>query len=433
MSSTVVTPAPRLAALRYHDFRLLWLGMLISTIGSQMQLAAVNWHIYQLLGNNTYPVTIFGATIDLGAAALGLGALGLVQVLPIICFGILGGVLADTYNRRKLMMITQTVAAVLAGILAVLTLMGNESLITIYLLTAGISAAAAFDNPARQSLVPNLVPREHLSNAVSLNTLMFQIATIGGPALAGLLIGRFNIGIVYAFNAVSFLTVLAALIMMHYRRDAEQKRAGVTWSSLTEGLRFTYNSRIIWSTMLLDFFATFFSSARTMLPLVAGSVLKVGPEGYGVLVAAQPVGALIAGAILTFRKEINKQGFVLLVSVGVYGFATALFGISNSFALSFLFLALTGAGDTVSTVIRATLRQLLTPDHLRGRMTGVNMIFFMGGPQLGELEAGVVASAFGAPASILLGGLATVLLTGWVAWKYPSLRRYMRQTEPAAV
>jgi hypothetical protein len=191
-----------------------------------------------------------------------------------------------------------------------------------------------------------------------------------------------------------------------------------------EGLRFTFNTRLIRSTMLLDFFATLFSSARTMLPLVAGDILGVGAAGYGILATAQSVGALLAGVVLSLRNEIKQQGRVLLISVAIYGLATALFGISKVFALSYFLFALTGAGDTVSTVIRHTLRQMITPDRLRGRMSGVNMIFFMGGPQLGELEAGLVAAVFGVPLAIFTGGLATVLLTGWIAWQYPRLRNY---------
>jgi MFS family permease len=161
-----------------------------------------------------------------------------------------------------------------------------------------------------------------------------------------------------------------------------------------------------------------------MLPLVADEILRVGPQGYGILSTGQSVGALLAGVILSLRTEIKQQGRVLLISVALYGVATALFGISKIFALSYFLFALTGAGDTVSTVIRHTLRQMITPDRLRGRMTGVNMIFFMGGPQLGELEAGLVAAVFGTPFAIFTGGIATVLITGWIAWQYPRLRNY---------
>ncbi|HXV43652.1 MAG TPA: MFS transporter [Anaerolineae bacterium] len=417
-------PTQRLVALQHRDFRLLWLGQLISITGSQMQIVAVDWHIYQLLRGQTYTLSLFGWTIPLQAEALGLGLLGLMRVFPIILFALLGGMLADTRDRRHLMIWTQGTAAFFAAVLALITLTGHESVAAIYLLTAAGAAATAFDNPARQSLVPNLVPREHLSNAVSLNTLMWQIATITGPALAGLLVGAFNIGLVYILNALSFVAVLMALLMMRYRGQAAAQNTSVGWPALVEGLRFTYKSHLIWSTMLLDFFATFFSSARTMLPIVASDILGVGVQGYGLLATAQPIGAVLAGSILSVRREIYRQGVVLLVSVALYGLATMLFGVSTIFALSYLLFGLTGAADTISTVIRATLRQIITPDYLRGRMTGVNMIFFMGGPQLGELEAGLVGAVFGVPFAIVSGGLATVLLTGWIAWKYPLLRRY---------
>jgi MFS family permease len=322
----------------------------------------------------------------------------------------------------------QGVAALNSVLLAVLTLTDTITIPLIYLLTAAGSAAAAFEEPARQSIVPNLVPRQHLANAVSLNTLLWQLATIIGPAVAGVLVGVFDVGLVYVIDAISFGAVIVALLLMEHRGKAAAVTAGLGWPALVEGIRFTYNTRIIWGTMLLDFFATFFSSARTMLPIVAGDILGVGVEGYGLLATAQPVGAFIAGGIVALRRDIYHQGAVLLISVAVYGLATALFGLATVFALSYFLLALTGAGDTVSTVIRGTLRQLMTPDHLRGRMTSVNMVFFMGGPQLGELEAGLVAAVFNTPVAIVTGGLATVLLTTWIAWKYPRLRRYTSET-----
>jgi MFS family permease len=239
------------------------------------------------------------------------------------------------------------------------------------------------------------------------------------------MVGAFNIGLVYLVDSFSFVAVIVALLGMQYRGRVEASSGGLGWAALVEGLRFTFRTRIIFSTMLLDFFATLFSSARTMLPIIAADVLGVGAQGYGILATGQPAGALIAGAVMALRKDVFRQGVVLLVSVAVYGLATAFFGITTVFVLSYFLYALTGAGDTVSTVIRNTIRQLNTPDRLRGRMTGVNMIFFMGGPQLGELEAGLVAAVFGVPFAIFTGGLATVLMTGWVAWRYPRLRNYV--------
>ncbi len=423
----------RAPALQYRDFRLLWAGQLISTVGSQMQLIAINWHVYEMLRGTTYTIQLVGREFDLGAGALGLGAVGLVRILPIIVFALLGGMVADMRERRQILLWTSSASALFAAILSIITLTGNDSLVALYAMTAVGSAAAAFDSPARQSLVPNLVPRRHLTNAVSLNTLLWQVGTIVGPAVAGVLVGSFDVGLVYLLNAVSFIGVIWALLKMEHRGAPAAQPSGLGWEALTEGMRFVYHSRIIWSTMLLDFFATFFSSARTMLPIVAAEILRVGPEGYGLLATAQAVGAVLAGAIAAFKRDIHRQGLVLLVSVALYGVATALFGLSTIFGLSYLLFAITGAADTVSTVIRGSIRQLLTPDRLRGRMVSVNMVFFMGGPELGEMEAGLVAALFGAPIAIFTGGLATVLLTTWVAWRYPRLRTYTSDTEAALI
>jgi MFS family permease len=428
-------PSLRLVALQHRDFRLLWIGQLVSTIGSQMQIITVNWHVFALLKDQTYVLPLFGREFSLNAGALGLGTLGLVRIFPVIVFALVGGMIADSRDRRQVLIWTQTGAALFSAILAALTFTGRDNIMLVYLLTAAGAAAFAFEQPARHSLVPNLVPREHLTNAISLNTLLFQLGTITGPALAGVLVGFFGLGLVYAIDALTFGVMIGALLMIRYREQTTLKTSGLGWQSLVEGLSFTYGARLIWSTMLLDFFATLFSSARTMLPIVATQVLGMGVQGYGWLATAQPVGAVIAGLITALRRDIRRQGAVLLISISIYGLATALFGLSTSFWLSYLLFGLTGAGDTVSTVIRNTIRQMLTPDHLRGRMTSVNMIFFMGGPQLGEAEAGLVAAIFSAPVAIVTGGLATVLLTAWVAWKYPDLRKYISQpeAEPVAI
>jgi MFS family permease len=419
----------RLAAFQYRDFRLLWMGELVSTAGSQMQIFAINWHVFELLRDQTFTLSLLGHQITMSSEAFGLGMLGLVRVIPIFIFALVGGILADTMARRTLMIWTRTAAALFAGALTALTLSGQISVESIFVLTALGTAAVAFDSPARQSIVPNLVRPEHLTNAVSLNTLIYQVASIVGPALAGLLVAHFDIGLVYGINTATFFVAIAALGLIRYR-GAVQATNGIGWAALKEGVHFTYRKRIIWGTMLLDFFATLFSSARTMLPIVADDILHVGVRGYGILATAQPVGSLIVGVVMALRSDIKRQGVVLLLSVALYGLATALFGISTSFGLSYVLFALTGAGDTISTVIRGTIRQLHTPDHLRGRMVSVNMIFFMGGPQLGELEAGLVAAAMGAPFAIFTGGIATILLTGWVAWRFPSILHYQGDSEP---
>ncbi|MBX7212520.1 MAG: MFS transporter [Thermoflexales bacterium] len=415
---------PRFAAFQHRDYRLLWLGQLVSQTGTQMQLTTVNWHIFTLLRGQTFVVDVFGSPATFDAPAFALGALGLVRIVPIIVFALLGGIVADTRDRRKVMMITQTVAGLAAALLAIATLAGFEALWVIYILTAVNASAMAFDSPSRQALVPRLVPREDLTNALSLNTTLMQVTSIIGPSLAGVLIASVDPGLIYAFNALSFGAVVLALLLMEHRTPPAASVSTITLSAMLDGARFVFRERIILSSMLLDFFATFFASARTMLPVIAADILHTDAHGYGLLSAAQSVGSVIAGLVASLRHDIPRQGRVLLISVIVYGLATALFGLSTNFALSYFLFAITGAADTVSTVIRGTMRQLLTPDHLRGRMVGINMMFFMGGPQLGEAEAGLVASRWGIVASVVSGGLLCLACSTLVAWRYPTLRQY---------
>ena len=399
-----------------------------------MQTFAITWHVFQLLSGRTLTLELAGQELVLGAEALGLGGLGLVRILPIILFSLLGGMAADAWDRRRLMVITRVLAALLSLWLALLTLGGGATLALIYLPGALAAGLMAFDMPARQSLVPHLVRREHLSNAISLEMLIWHMANILGPALAGVLIGLSQAqGAHYkrthrhglradrgrdAAGGCCHGTVAETAHCVAGPQEHEPRRL------LWKGCASLSGTRIIRGTMLLDFLAVFFGSARTLLPLIAANVLGLGAEGYGLLAAAQPVGAFLAGGVLALTREIRRQGLVLLVSVALYGVATTLFGLSTSLALSWLLFALTGAGDTVSSVIRNTIRQMNTPDRMRGRMSGVNLAFATGGPQLGEIEAGLVAAVFGAPIAIVSGGVAALALTAVIALRYPRLRRY---------
>lgn len=394
-------------ALRHRDFRLMWFGLLVSVAGTQMQATAINWHIYELT-----------------RSPLALGMIGLARLIPIILFSLAGGVVADTRNRRRVMVVTQSVMMGAACLLGLVTHLGIVSAGWIYLVGFIGAGAAAFDLPARQSLIPNLVPREDLTNAITLGNVVFQTATIIGPGLAGIIIGSIGIAWIYWFNAVSFLAVIAALVLMHTPTPPRGEHSQSGLKSLQEGFRFVIGSRIIFSTMLLDFFATFFAGANTLLPVFATDILRVGPEGYGILAAAESIGSLITGAFVSLWGDIKAKGVTLLTGVMIYAGATIGFGLSPWFALSMLFLMLIGAGDTLSTILRSTIRQLVTPDHLRGRMTSINMIFFMGGPQLGEIEAGIVAALIGAPLAVAFGGVLTVTLVALTAYQVPALRNY---------
>lgn len=397
----------RFPALGYHDFRLLWMGQMVSIAGSQMQNVAINWQIYQRTNS-----------------AVVLGLIGLVRVIPIIIFSLVGGAVADSYNRRRILFLTQSVMMAAALGLALVTALRIDDPVIILTFTAITSAAAAFDNPARQSLIPNLVAPEHLTNAVSLNTLVFQAGMIIGPALSGVVIDSLGVDAVYFINAATFLAVIIALWQMRLVEAPRVGQARPNMDSVLEGLKFVRSNPMIFSTMILDFIATFFSSATALLPIFARDILGVGAKGLGILYAAESVGSLVAGFCMSLIGQIKRRGYLLLGAVAAYGTATAIYGLSTNFYLSIALLALVGAGDSISTVLRQTIRSIVTPDYIRGRMTSVNMIFVMGGPQLGNLESGLLAGMVGAPMSVVIGGVATVIAVGVTAFIYPKLRDY---------
>jgi MFS family permease len=394
-------------ALRHRDFRLLWFGQIVSQAGTQMTIVAISWQLYELTGSE-----------------LSLGLIGLFRIIPLLIFSLGSGVLADALDRRKLMMFSQSAAMTLAAVLAVTTHLGLTTAALIYGIILLSSTANTFDLPARQALIPSLVPREHLTNALSLNIIGWQIATIVGPTLGGLLLAwRKSADIVYAVDAVSFGAVLVSLLLIRTRHIAAEKR-NVSLGAALEGLRFVRGTPILFWTMALDFIATFFAGAMTLLPVFAKDILQVDERGLGLLYSAPSVGAVATGLLMAWIGNVRRQGPIILGAVAMYGLCTVIFGISTSFALSCLMLAGIGASDTVSMVIRNTLRQNITPDGLRGRMVSVNQIFFAGGPQLGEIEAGVVAQLLGAATSVWTGGLACIFAVLVVALRVPQLRRY---------
>lgn len=409
----MVEKKERYAALKYHDFRLLWIGMFISSMGGWMQMVGMNYHIYDLTGS-----------------AFALGMIGIVRFIPIFFCSLIAGAIADTHNRKRIMYITQIILALLASIMAITTFTGVINQWLIYLLTGLSAAVMSFDMPARQALVPNLIDKKHLANAMSMNSIVFQTSAVVGPVLAGLAIARTGISSIYAFNAFSFVAVIIALLLMHSKGEVGGKSATVSFHSIKEGFQFLFSKTLIWSTMILDFFSTFFASATSLLPVFAKEVLFVGPEGLGLLYSATSVGALTASFGMAHLGQIRNQGKILLIAIGAYAVGTILFGFSKIFFLSYIALMIIGAGDSVSMIIRHTIRQLVTPDEMRGRLTSTNMIFAFGGPQLGEFEAGLLAQAAGGPVAVLIGGIITLVLVGAVAIKVPLLRNFDYHKEP---
>jgi MFS family permease len=395
-------------ALRHRRFTILWFGLLISIAGSNMQVAALHWHIRELSGEPN---------------PLALGGIGLARILPIAIFSLVGGAAADTFNRRKILLVTQSMLVLCALALAALTYTGQIQIWHIYALTAIQAGTIAFDLPARQAMVPNLVPADDLPSAFSMSSIAFNTGAILGPGLSGVVIATLGQGYTYLFNAISYLAVIAAIVAIGSVPQDTSRSVGIRLSAITEGVRFIFSRNIIFSSMLLDFFATFFSSANTMMPIIARDILRVGPQGYGWLTAAQPIGSVIAGLVASQAHGLRRQGRLLVGSVIVFGAATILFGMSDAFGVAMVTLIVMGGADAIA-IIRNTIRQLQTPDQMRGRMTSINQIFFQGGPQLGEVEAGVVAQLFGVPFAIITGGIGTILATIFIARKWPVLRTY---------
>ncbi|NWJ47248.1 MAG: MFS transporter [Chloroflexi bacterium] len=394
--------------LANRDYRLLWFGQLVSQIGTQMRLAAIGWQIYVL-------------THD----PLQLGLIGICRIVPLIFFSFIGGPAADAKDRRRLLLVTETILLFFSAVLALVTVTGVVTVWWIYGITIMTSIANAFERPAYSALIPSLVPRTQLGNAMSLNTVNFQISIILGSGLGGTIIAIFGLQGAYIIDAVSYLAVTLALLLIKHRPIVKSGNR-VSVKAAFEGIHFVWKQKILVSIMLLDFFATFFGTSRLLLPVITTEVLHSNEVGFGLLSASEFIGGLLCSLVMGWVnvQNLKKPGIVLLVAVFIYSLSIILFGFSNWFPLSMLFLALSGAADTVSMVLRQTIAQLVTPDELRGRMQSINMIFFMGGPQLGEMEAGIVAKAAGAPFSVVSGGIACMLVVLSISYYARQLRDY---------
>ncbi len=399
-------------ALRHRRFLIYWIGIVFAWAGTQMQLWSLLWHIRTLTDQ-----------------PIALGTVGLIRVLPTILLSLLAGAAADTFNRRSVMFVTQSVMVLVSLSFGLLTVGGGLALWQIYALVGVQALAVTFDLPARQSLVPHLVPARELPNALSLQTMGFQVGGLAGPALSGVLIDRWGLQTAYLVSASCVAVMVLSLAALGAVGPGKETAArgrpwGMGLEAIRDGLRFTFRHPLILSSMFLDFLATLFTRADTLMPIIARDILGVGPVAYGWLSSAQAIGAALAGLLLSQAGEIRYQGRLLLVSVVMIGVGAVGFGLSRWFPLTMAALIVIGASDAVSSIIRNTLRQLQTPDRMRGRMVGVNQMFFMGGPQLGELKSGLLGQWLGVPLAVAAGGVACLLSVGWVARRWPQLAAY---------
>jgi MFS family permease len=376
--------------LRHRDFRLLWACDGISTAGTQIQRIAVAWQVFRLTND-----------------PLHLGLLGLCRFLPIVVFGLIGGVAADRGDRRRTLLVTQILLLACSGALALLTWANAISIAAIYAIVILAATVDSIANPTRQALIPVLVPREELPAASTMNLIDFHLSTIGGPAVGGILIAWLGVGSAYFVDAVSFGAVIFAVLAMHARPVLVPASTGGL-AAAKEGLAFLKRSPVLLGVMMTDFFGAFFGFSSSLMPIFAEDVLHSGPRGLGLLYSAPAVGGVLSAIVLSIIRLPNRAGLTILVAIGLYGGCMLGFGLSTTLWLSLLFLAFSGATDSISMTLRHGMRQILTPDPLRGRVAAVHRMLSGGGPQLGEFEAGLLAAVIGAGPAVAIGGAASV-------------------------
>jgi MFS family permease len=400
---------PDISPLRRHrSFRLLWFGQLVSNVGTQMRLVALPYQIYVLTGSPFH-----------------VGLLGLFQAIPLISLPLLGGVLADRVDRRRVLIVTQSGLAASSLVLALVTQFGSTELWVLYALTAISASFSAFDQPARGSLVPTLVERSELPAAIALNQMLYQTAAVVGPAVGGLVIASYGVAVAYWVDTISFAASIAAAIAITAPRQMLAAPQSVV-ESLVEGILYVLRRRLLFSTMVLDLAAMFFGSIRALMPFYAEQVFKVGAAGLGLLFAAPGVGALFAVLTSGWVSRVRRPGVAVLVVVCVWGITIAAFGLMTEglFLLALVLVAIAEAADVLSAIFRNTILQGVVREELRGRLTAINGMFVVGGPNLGQVRAGAVAALVSPPFSVVSGGLLCVLSAIAVAFWAPELPRY---------
>jgi MFS family permease len=362
-----------------------------------------------------------------------LGLVGIVQFVPALGFMLVGGALADTHDRRRIMMAAQRVWLATALVLCVAMRTGHVSLLLLYAMVLIVAVAGAFDSPARAALLPTLVPIELLPRAVTVASTNQALAFATGPALAGVLIGAAGIGTVYAAYAALVAGSLLAMTFLHPGRPAAGGSAP-SLAAIREGLAFVRRREVVLGCMVLDMFAVIFAGATALLPVYATDILHVGPRGYGLLAAASELGALATSLVLVLAPPIRRAGATLLATVALFGLATVVFGLSRSFPLSVAAYVLVGVADQVSVVMRGTAIQLSTPNALRGRVSAVNLLFIGASNQLGAAESGFLAALTSAPFAVVSGGVGCLVVVAIVAATMPALRRYrIDRPAPSAI
>jgi MFS transporter, ENTS family, enterobactin (siderophore) exporter len=386
-------------------YRTLFWGQLISVLGTQLTIVALPFQIYVLT-----------------RSSLAVGLIGLVQLGPTLAFTLYGGTLADALDRRRLLCITQIFLLLLTGLLAIVTLTPHPALWLIYLLAALLAGISGIDGPARGATTRNLVRRELFPAAAALNALLRQTGAVVGPALAGLIISRFNLSLAYWLDAATYGAALVAVMLLP-PQPPEGGGRSAGWASLREGFHYLRGRPIVQGILLTDINAMVFGMPRALFPAFGLTVFAGGAQTVGLLYAAPAAGALIGAVGSGWVGHVRRPGWAVLITVGLWGAAIALFGLSSWLPFALLMLAIAGWADIISEVLRSSIMQLSIPDSLRGRITAIWLAQTNAAPRLGDTESGLVAALTNAQISATTGGLACVLGVAALAWLLPAFRQ----------
>jgi MFS family permease len=402
------------APLRHdRDYRWMWAGQAVSGIGNQVTRLALPYQVYVLTGST-----------------LAIAALTAFQLVPILVFSLGAGSVADAVDRRRLLIVTQVGLMACSAALVWLALTPAPPLLALFVVAFIAAGLGSVDQPARSSAVPRLVPPQRLPAAIALGQLNFQIASVVGPAIAGVLIATVGLPGAYGLDVLTFAASFAGLIAIAplppHRTAARPGLAAVR-----EGLRFALTRRVILSTFVIDLDAMIFGMPTSLFPALALDVFHAGPTGLGLLGAAPAVGALLGALLSGWVSTVRRVGQAVIVAVAIWGLAIVLFGFSTfSFLLALVFLAIAGAADVLSAVFRSTIVQLAAPDELRGRVSSIHILVVTSGPRLGDIEAAAAAAVIGAQASVISGGVLCLVGVAVVAKLFPELGRHVH--EPAS-
>jgi len=394
------------AAFRYPAFTIFQTARCLVVLAMEMQAVAVGWQVYEITKR-----------------PLDLGLVGLAQFLPGIVLFLVAGHIADVFDRKKVLILCEAGFGVCFLLLLLLTAYGTRSVAAIYVVLVMLGVVRSFNGPASRAMLPHLVPEEHFQNSVAWASGIFQLATILGPVLGGLIYAIFR-GPFAVYLIATVIAMVAVGLLLKLRVDAKRREnVETSSSSIFEGFRYIWREKLILGAISLDLFAVLLGGAVALLPVYAREILQTGPWGLGILRSAPGVGAGIMAIAIAYKPLRKRVGATMLWCVAAFGLFTVVFGISHSMMFSLIALFMVGATDMVSVIVRGTLIQVATPDEMRGRVNAVDMVFIGASNELGQFESGLTAQWLGTVPAVILGGIGAIVVTGLWAWMFPELRK----------